>query len=70
MATSILARMGYSRVTQARDGQEALDRIAARGGPDAFDFILMDLHMPRKVPPARWRMAVLGVLLCAEHDFS
>ncbi|KAK9840570.1 hypothetical protein WJX81_001725 [Elliptochloris bilobata] len=48
VATSILARMGYSRVTQARDGQEALDHISARGGPDAFDFILMDLHMPRK----------------------
>ena len=59
MATSILARMGYARVTQARDGQEALDQIAERGGPDAFDFILMDLHMPRKVSPARWRRAVL-----------
>ena len=64
MATSILARMGYARVTQARDGQEALDHIAERGGPDAFDFILMDLHMPRKVPPARWCRAVLGVSVC------
>lgn len=25
---------------------QALDVIAARGGPDAFDVILMDLHMP------------------------
>jgi hypothetical protein len=55
VASSILARMGYARVTQARDGQEALDHIAARGGPDAFDFILMDLHMPRKARPARGR---------------
>lgn len=31
------------------DGQEACDEIAKRGGPDAFDVILMDLHMPRKV---------------------
>ncbi len=53
VASSILARMGYARVTQARDGQEALDHIAARGGPDAFDFILMDLHMPRKARAAR-----------------
>ena len=55
VASSILARMGYARVTQARDGQEALDHIAARGGPDAFDFILMDLHMPRKARAARGR---------------
>ena len=35
------------------DGQEAYDEIVKRGGPDAFDVILMDLHMPRKVrrPP-------------------
>lgn len=31
------------------DGQEAYDEIVKKGGPDAFDVILMDLHMPRKV---------------------
>jgi CheY-like chemotaxis protein len=31
------------------DGQEAYNEIVKRGGPDAFDVILMDLHMPRKV---------------------
>jgi CheY-like chemotaxis protein len=31
------------------DGQEALDRIVEAGGADAFDIMLMDLHMPRKV---------------------
>ena len=38
-----------AQVTSAFDGQEALDKIVAAGGPDAFDVILMDLHMPQKV---------------------
>ena len=66
VATSILARMGYSRVTLARDGQEALDCITAGGGADAFDFILMDLHMPRKVLPAAHALCVCEPqLLCS-----
>ncbi len=39
------------QVAVAYDGQDAYDEIVARGGPDAFDVILMDLHMPRKVLP-------------------
>lgn len=37
------------QVTRAFDGEEAYQTILERGGPDAFDVILMDLHMPRKV---------------------
>ena len=41
------------QVTHAFDGEEAYSTILERGGPDAFDVILMDLHMPRKVSAAR-----------------
>lgn len=37
------------QVTKAYDGQEAYEEIVKSGGPDAFDVILMDLHMPRMV---------------------
>ena len=37
------------QVTRAFDGEEAYQILLDRGGPDAFDVILMDLHMPRKV---------------------
>ena len=33
----------------AHDGEAALEEIRARGGPSAFNLILCDLHMPRKV---------------------
>ena len=49
VALGILKRMGYTDVVTAWDGEEALAALHARGGPDAFDAILMDLHMPRKV---------------------
>ncbi|WP_025322490.1 sigma-54-dependent transcriptional regulator [Deferrisoma camini] len=42
---SILAEEGY-RVSEAGDGQEALDLLDEHGG-DAFDFILCDIKMPR-----------------------
>ncbi|BDA47022.1 probable sensor histidine kinase GacS [Coccomyxa sp. Obi] len=48
VALGILNRMGYKQVTKAMDGQEAYEEIVKHGGPDAFDVILMDLHMPRK----------------------
>ena len=41
------------QVTRAFDGEEAYQTILERGGPDAFDVILMDLHMPRKVTHCR-----------------
>ena len=41
------------QVTHAFDGEEAYSTILERGGPDAFDVILMDLHMPRKVSALR-----------------
>ena len=44
----ILKRLGITEVTTAEDGVVALRQIEANGGPDAFDVILMDLHMPRK----------------------
>lgn len=37
------------QVIKAYDGQDAYDEIVKHGGPDAFDVILMDLHMPRMV---------------------
>ena len=58
---------GNRQVTKAMDGQEAYDEIVKKGGPDAFDVILMDLHMPRKVcssPPCPSRL----VLCCRTHN--
>ena len=55
MALSILKRTGYTQVTTVVDGQQAMDELQRRGGADAFDIILTDLHMPRKVclaPPS------------------
>lgn len=36
-------------VVCAADGIAAFEEITGRGGGDAFDIILTDLHMPRKV---------------------
>merc|ERR1712157_626890 len=44
----ILRRLGFANITTAEDGVIALKEIESRGGPDAFDVIFMDLHMPRK----------------------
>lgn len=41
--------MGFTSVTTASDGQQALEELHRVGHPDAFDVILMDLHMPIKV---------------------
>ena len=51
MALGILKRMGCTNVLTAEDGEAALEALHAAGGPDAFDVILTDLHMPRKVKP-------------------
>ena len=44
VASEFLSKAGLS-VTVANHGQEALDHVV-RGGRDAFDAVLMDLHMP------------------------
>ena len=64
--TRILSLCLRAQVTSAYDGQEALDKLAEAGGPDAFDVILMDLHMPLKVHPAHMEdaAAVQQTLLC------
>ena len=49
MALGILRRIGYSKVTTVVDGQQAMVELHRRGGADAFDIILTDLHMPHKV---------------------
>ena len=49
VALGILKRTGYSEVTTVVDGQQAMDELHRRGGADAFDVILTDLHMPHKV---------------------
>ena len=48
-----MTRLLGLQVTRAFDGEEAYQTILERGGPDAFDVILMDLHMPRKVTHCR-----------------
>ena len=48
VAMGVLKRMDIEDVTVARDGIEVLEKVHdEEGGPDAFDVILMDLHMPR-----------------------
>ena len=48
VAMGVLKRMDIENVTVARDGIEVLEKVHdEEGGPDAFDVILMDLHMPR-----------------------
>jgi len=47
VAVGVLARVGHTDVTLAGDGAAALEAVEAAGGPDAFDVVLMDLHMPR-----------------------
>ena len=44
----ILTRLGFANITTAEDGVIALEQIESKGGPNAFDVIFMDLHMPRK----------------------
>ena len=48
VALGVLKRMNIESVTVARDGIEVLEKVHdEERGPDAFDVILMDLHMPR-----------------------
>lgn len=46
MATGILARCGIQHVTTAVNGAEALTAVEQAGGADAYDVLLIDLHMP------------------------
>lgn len=48
VALGILRRLGFVDVISATDGVEAVEAVAAAGGPAAFSAILMDLHMPKK----------------------
>lgn len=48
VALGILRRLGFADVVSATDGVEAVEAVAAAGGPAAFSAILMDLHMPKK----------------------
>jgi len=45
MMSECLETLGFS-FEVARDGQECIDILMAR--PDAFQTVLMDIHMPRK----------------------
>uniref|UniRef100_A0A6U3KXH3 LOV domain-containing protein n=1 Tax=Mantoniella antarctica TaxID=81844 RepID=A0A6U3KXH3_9CHLO len=48
VACAVLARCGHKDVTLAKDGVVVLEKLAALpSGLDAFDIVLMDLHMPR-----------------------
>ena len=42
--TRELNKLGFTRITEAADGREAIDAVA--NAPDPFDVILMDCHMP------------------------
>jgi len=47
VAKAVLSRLGYTDVTAAKDGVDALEKVQADpAGLDAFDIVLMDLHMP------------------------
>ena len=46
VALGILKRMGCTDVVTVEDGVQALDALNEVGGPDVFDVILVDLHMP------------------------
>jgi CheY-like chemotaxis protein len=48
VALGILRRLGFTDVVTAADGEEAVEAVAAAGGPAAFKAMLIDLHMPRK----------------------
>ena len=48
VACAVLAKCGHKDVTIAKDGVEVLEKISeVPNGLDAFDVVLMDLHMPR-----------------------
>ena len=47
VAKAVLHRLGYTDVATAKDGADALEKVKADpAGLDAFDIVLMDLHMP------------------------
>ena len=47
VAKAVLHRLGYTDVAVAKDGADALEKVKADpAGLDAFDIVLMDLHMP------------------------
>ena len=48
VACAVLAKCGHKDVTIAKDGVEVLEKLRdLPNGLDAFDVVLMDLHMPR-----------------------
>ena len=48
VACAVLAKCGHKDVTIAKDGVEVLEKLSELpNGLDAFDVVLMDLHMPR-----------------------
>ena len=48
VACAVLAKCGHKDVTIAKDGVEVLEKLRELpNGLDAFDVVLMDLHMPR-----------------------
>ena len=64
VALGILQRIGFKEVVCAADGVNALSEMTVRGGGDAFDIVLTDLHMPRKVclllqdPPCEFNISL------------
>jgi len=46
VALSILKKLGFTDVTTAVNGKEAVDAVTAAGGLNAFYALLVDLHMP------------------------
>jgi signal transduction histidine kinase/DNA-binding response OmpR family regulator len=47
VAKAVLSRLGHTDVVSAKDGTEALAKVQNEAsGIDAFDLILMDVHMP------------------------
>lgn len=46
VAIRILKRLGFTHIDTAEDGHEAVAKVKDAGGPEYYDAILMDLHMP------------------------
>ena len=48
VACAVLRKCGHKDITICKDGVDVIEKVASMpSGLDAFDIVLMDLHMPR-----------------------
>ena len=71
VAKAVLSRLGHSDVTGAKDGVDALAKVQADpAGLDAFDIVLMDLHMPITIYSSNNLPQILSRVLKSDFDHS